>query len=125
MDRTELVKDILSEELRYWNKLRAAEKNPEERIKLHGACCEILMYAGFPERITTEYLREQYRTKIARTKNPAIKSRELDLIARNRAVKVCAAIARLGNRIKSIDKKAKDGHHDIPNQKPTNTTNKE
>lgn len=105
MDRIESIKKIIAEELGHWNRLHRDEKNQDEKTKLHGACCELLMYEGFPERITTEYLRGQYRMALGRTKNLELKDRELDLVARNRAVKVCAAITKSGKRIKALDKK--------------------
>ena len=113
MDRLEQVKDILSEELHHWMVRKSFLCwTPEEKTKLHGACCELMMYAGFPEKITAEYLRERYRMKIGRTKKAATKNHETDLVARNRAVKACAAIQRLGIRIKimeeSIDKRTND-----------------
>ena len=103
MDNIEQVKNILAEELGYWNNLKKNEADPTEKTKLHGACCELLMYAGKPELITAEYLRERYKAVLLRSKTPDLKNRELDLIARNRAVKVCMAIARLGKKIKILE----------------------
>lgn len=107
MDRLEQIKDIIAEELGHWARLHSAETDPEEKIKLHGAVCELLMYAGFPDKITADYLRDQYKIRLERSKTPALSNRDLDLTARNRAVKACAAIIKLGRRIAALDKKTK------------------
>lgn len=103
------IKELIAQEIGFWNRLRS-EAEPEEKVKIDGAISELLMYAGHPEEITSDYLRERYRQKQARIKNPEIKNRELDLLARNRAVKAKAAIERLGKAVAAIDKTTTKEH---------------
>jgi len=103
MDKLEETKNIIAAELGYWTRKREDEKDLDEKIKLHGACCEIMMYAGFPDKITADYLRGRYKIRKARADSPDLPDRALDLVARNRAVKACAAIIKLGKKINELE----------------------
>ena len=103
-DRSEKVKAILSDEISYWQK-RKAEAVGDEVVKIRGAIEFLMMKSGKPETITAEALREEFKLQKVRAGTAEFKDREFDLIARNRAVKICEAVIRLGKIIVSLDGK--------------------
>lgn len=103
---TEEIITIIAEEIASW-KQKEFEADDSEKYKYHGAMCELMRLSGRPDQITTEYLREQWKESRRRSKVSEIENRELDLIARNRAVKACDAIAVLAKRISALDTNSK------------------
>lgn len=101
---TEEIKSIIAENITYWQK---KADDSEEGYKHHGAVCELMHLSGKPELITPEYLREQWKEKKKRANTSEFENRTFDLMARNRAVKACDAIAALGRQIVELDKKSK------------------
>lgn len=104
MIRSDEVKEIIAEEIALWTEKHKAEPDAKEKIKIHGAISLLMVLAGIPGQITREFLINEYNYYKRRAENAEIRDRELDLIARNRAVKSCEAIVSLGKRIVELDK---------------------
>lgn len=95
------MEQLINSELDYWRK-KKRESTGEESVKIDGAIAELLHYE--PENVNRDYLAKRYKRKLKRSKTPRLKNRALDLIARNRAVKACESIARLGRKVSELDK---------------------
>ena len=104
LTRSDKVIEIIADEISIWAGRHKAEPNGKEKIKIHGAICTLMVFSGIPSQITREFLLQEHKFYKERAENGETKDRELDLIARNRAVKSCEAIVSLGKRIVELDK---------------------
>ena len=101
--RSEKVKEIIAEEISLWTERHKAEPDGKEKIKIHGAISLLMVLSGIPNQITREFLLQEYKYYKRRAENAEIKDRELDLIARNRAVKSCEMLVSLGKKIAELE----------------------
>lgn len=100
--RSDQVTQILAEEISYWSDMQV-DAEGDEKIAIHGAMCQLMMYSGCPETITRERLLADHKASRAESRMSAIVDPELNAVARARASRQVEAITRLGRLINKLD----------------------
>ena len=95
------AKEIIAEERSYWEQQESGA-DPNEQYKFGGAT-RLFAWLKWKPR-TLKDLRAEHAVHKERAAEEKLSDRDLDIMARNRAVFSMKAIQRLGKRLKEVDR---------------------